>query len=313
MNSENLAVRGMLIVGLRRSGTTVFWNTFRKDISTCCFDEPFHPALWEGQILNSKGTWTELAKVWQKSGSIPVDGVMPIFPNEELSPLISPQQAQYFRLLFEQNTKVVVDAVRIWNKLPALTNGIPNLQVIHLVRSPISWVTAHLIPPDVVSWRRQVKNVYRRTSFFRRQGGYNNWHYQEIVEEALRSNHPIWRFSNLKVPELMQQPAYVKLLAFWWAVTKHTHKSLQKINGSRHMTTTLEDFSRNPKDIMDRVYAQAGWFEFGEDLSHVRSVRPGWRNQSEKWADVFSLLGIPLDFRFPESFNYEVLVDELSK
>ena len=35
----------LIIVGLRRSGTTIFWESLRQDHSLRCYDEPFNPLL----------------------------------------------------------------------------------------------------------------------------------------------------------------------------------------------------------------------------------------------------------------------------
>lgn len=304
--------KNILIVGLRRSGTTVFWETFRKDDHSLCFDEPFHPALWQGAVTNSKGTWPELAEIWNRTGSSPIKGALPIYPADELVQGASVEQKKYLGFLFDQSERVVVDSVRIWNKLPDLLQIKTPLLVIHLVRSPVSWVTAQMVPPYGLSWRRDVMNIYRRTAFFKRKRGYNNWHFEEIIEEALRQEHTLWKYCKADLARIKMQRAYVKLLAFWWSVTKHTHLSLQKLDYIQHVTVSLEEFSGCPEKVIDDIYSQAGWLQPRPTISHVKGVREGWKASDQAWVDAFSLLGVPHELLVSKNVKGKNLHEMLS-
>lgn len=284
---------GILIIGLRRSGTTIFWETFRRDNRTLCYDEPFHPALWEGVKENAKGTWPELGHLWQRLGSPPVEGAAPIFPLDELDRTVTFQQREYLNLLFQQKQFVVADVVRAWNKLPSLLLATPDILIVHLVRSPIGWVTAHLLPSGSGSWRFQLNNIFRRVSFFRRSGQFNNWHYEEIIKEGLRHDHAIFRRLTHDTKHISRQPAYKKLLAFWWAVVQQVDHDLRRLSGARFMTVTLEEFSIAPGSVMERVYSRARWPTLSLDYEHVRSVNPGWQLGSARWGEAFEWAGIP--------------------
>lgn len=306
-------VRGILISGLRRSGSTILWETFRRDHRNLCFDEPFHPLLWEGMRENVKGTWPELSDLWRRFGGSPVAGAAPISPIDELDPQVSSQQREYLSLLFQQKHAVVVDEVRAWNKLPSLLVSAPDILVIHLVRSPRAWVSAQLLPSGSASWRRRLSNTYRRASFFRRSGQFDNWHYEEIIEEALRRNHPVFRYSSHDAEDIMRQPAHRKLLTFWWTAVQRVNEDLLQNLGIRFMTVTLEEFSKQAGRVIERVYSHARWPTPSVDYDHVTSVNPGWQPNSKRWSEAFEWVGIPKEFMDSETFTGQGLERTLNE
>lgn len=298
-----IPLRGVLIAALRRSGSTILWETFRRDNRNVCFDEPFHPALWEGARKNAKGTWPELSDLWGRLGGPPVEGAGPIRPIDELERSVTLQQRAYFRLLFNQSNSVVVDEVRGWNKLPGLLEAVPDILVIHLVRSPIGWVTAHLLPSGGEFWRRQLSNIYRRSSFFFRNRQFNNWQYEEIIEQALRQHHPVFRRVPQDTKHISRQPAYKKLLAFWWAAVQQVDRDLRQSSGMQFITVTLEEFSMEPDRIIKQAYSRAGWPTPLLNCEHVKSVNSGWKPSSEKWSDAFEWAGVPIEFVNSDNFT----------
>ena len=287
--------RKILIVGLRRSGTTILWETFRRDRRNLCFDEPFHPSLWAGALENAKGTWLEMADLWRNHGGCPIPGADPIFPLEELGFSASTQQREYMAFLFRQDSAVAIDVVRPWNRLSNLLGEMPPILVIHLVRSPVSWVTSHLIPSGAESWRRKLSNKYRRRCFFSRSGYFNNWHYQEIIAEALRIQHPVFSFVRLTAGEIREQPAYIKLLAFWWGVVNTVEQQLYHRTDNNSIISTLEEFSQRPDLVIRAAYERANWSYPDMEYDHIRAVRPGWQEESPKWRCAFERLGIPTE------------------
>ncbi|AGA89818.1 hypothetical protein Thimo_0996 [Thioflavicoccus mobilis 8321] len=288
----------ILISGLRRSGTTVFWETFRRDPRCRCFDEPFHPDLWQGARENSKGTWTELAEVWSSDGDIFKACSQPIGPLDELHPGLTAGQTRYLRDLFAKAGPVVADCVRTWSKVEALAEVLESTLIIHLVRHPKSWVTAQLLPSSSnPGWRRRVTNLYRRQSFFSRPRVFNNWHYEQIIEHACRQSvegDRLWRSIEKTPLDVARQPAFRKLLAFWLAAVRRTETQLAQLPPERCMTITMEEFLAAPRLTFSHVYERCGWV-LPDDVmfEHVRSSRPAWDAASSLWVDGMRWAGIP--------------------
>ena len=184
--------RPLVIVGLRRSGTTALWEALRAHPNLTAFDEPFHPRLWQGAREGTKGTWADLTALWRTEPSELAPGASPIEPLDELDPTAEDAQRTYFSVLLGQNGgAVVVDVVRTWNKMAALATVEPAPHVVLLVRSPAPWMLSHLLPSGAGTWKKLIGDVLRRHTAFTRRGLYNNWQYQTIIEHALKTRHPL--------------------------------------------------------------------------------------------------------------------------
>ncbi len=289
-----MTCQAILITGLRRSGTTIVWETFRRDPRTLCFDEPFHPRLWQGARQNAKGTWDELGAFWDAVRPDVDSDLEPIKPLDELEAESSPAQIAYLRQLATQGDNVVIDVVRAWNRLPELLASDVSVHVVHLVRDPIGWVTAHLMPSGPGTWRKGIGDRYRRATAFRRRGFYNNWQYEEIINAALAQRHPVWTAAGITPEVLLRQPAYIKLAAFWWAANLTTHRRLAAWGGGPVTTITLGEFTADPARCVRTLLDRSGWDTLGpESPPDVQPLRPGIREDSTYWPEAFSQLGMP--------------------
>ena len=167
----------ILISGLKRSGTTVLWQTFRNDKSSLCLDEPFHPSLWQGRRLNAKGTLNELGALWKKIDFASRSELQPIVPLEEMNPTGTSAQSRYLAELSAQSERTVVDEVRIWNRLPEILSDSPQTLVIHLIRSPANWVTGQMKPNEHAKFG--LRDIFNSALFFHRKKNYNNLHMEK--------------------------------------------------------------------------------------------------------------------------------------
>jgi len=310
VNGIPRAVRAIVITGLRRSGTTVLWETFRRDPRIVGYDEPFHPQLWGGVRTNSKGTLDELAAYWNSGRAARFDGVTPIRPVDELVSRSSGGQIGYLDDLLNQGERVVVDLVRCWNRFPTLLNGRNDVLVVHLVRNPATWVSAHLLParPRLTA-RSILGSAYRRGTFFVRQRGYDNWSYEQIVDAALTGQHDMWRYVKRGGAQSEAAPAYIKLLAFWWAATQVAARGL---SGMPVAYVAMEEFVARPRETMRRLYAQAGWDISDSSSDHVRPTRDRWLPASIRWAEAFEEVGIPCELLEKGSFTTKRLMSAVN-
>jgi len=284
----------LVIHGVRRSGTTILWETFRSDPALRCYDEPFHPRLAAGARANHNGTWTEFATDIDRLPTKPA----PILSLQELETGATPDQMSWLAALAELHPRVVIDIVRGWNRLPDLHMGVDRGVGVHLIRSPASWVAAHLVPSAKPTIRRRVGNIYRRATFFTRKGAYNGYKYQQIIEAGLAANHPVFRYVRPTVEELSRAPAYQRLLAFWWGANITLAKGLSRW-GQPVVTTTLEAFTADPLREVGRIAYAAGWRNLNVSTGQVQPVSSGFSVKNRQWATAVAWLGIPADLLGP--------------
>jgi hypothetical protein len=292
----------VIIVGLRRSGTTILWEMFRQDKTSTCFDEPLHPQLWCGKRENAKGTWAELGALWNDGVEANFSGLDPISPLDELEGQSSLAQQEYLAYLLDRRDQVVIDLVRVWNRLPDLLSAARPAVIIQIVRSPAAWATAHLLPSGSGRWRKPIQEVYRHCSFFSRYGFFDKWHYESIINMALELRHPVWSHGRMSKADLSDAPAFLRLLAFWWASNRRMRQSLCDYTKGPVRLVTLEDFVRRPKAVIEETYRLAGWQSPSLNFDRVRPVRDGWHSKSRLWREAYELAGIPRKFLPGNSF-----------
>lgn len=285
-------MRNILIVGLRRSGTTILWETLSQNPEYTGYDEPFHPRLWSGVRENDKGTWDTLGEFWEKHGGPPVAGLLPITPLDEIDSRLSDSQKYYLKLL--QKDLSVIDSVRVWSKLSHLVEDDGKTLIVHLVRSPIGWATAHIVPPDHISIKRRVANHFRRALFFHRSGGFNFWHYEEIYEHMVATGSFARRNESYITESAYIKPAYIKLLKLWWEATKRLHEDARRFRCNPVLTVTLEQFSNSPNETLGLIATAAGSSSRELDASNVSGVRLGHRPNDKRWEAAFLKAGVPI-------------------
>jgi hypothetical protein len=293
VNGKSLHV---IIHGLRRSGTTILWETLRSAAHLRCYDEPFHPKLAAGARANHKGTWTEFASLLTNHSLKPV----PILPEDELLSESSPEQIGWLGALCNTAHPCVIDIVRGWNRAPGLHGACGPVLSVHLLRDPATWVAAHLLPTGAMTVRRRVAQVYRQTTFFSRRGFYDNYQYQTIIETALAQEHPVFGHVVLSCTALRREPAYIKLLAFWWGANQVLAQRLRASN-SPSLTVTLPAFSRQPQIEIDRIARAAGWDALKVSTDAVRvgdrtfgETAPHWRRAARRLGLPEALFGEPM-------------------
>jgi len=294
----------VIIHGLRRSGTTILWETLRQAPYLRCYDEPFHPRLAAGARSNHKGTWTEFAAILDSRPLNPV----PILPEEELLERSSPEQIAWLGALCETGTPCAIDIVRGWNRAPALHAACGPVLSVHLLRDPGAWVAAHMLPSGPMTVRRRIAGLYRRASFFSRRGFYDNYQYQTIIDAALVQDHPVFAHVTLSCAALRREPAFVKLLAFWWGANQLLAGRLRE-SGLPWLCTTLPAFSLRPREELDRIARAAGWEPLTVAVDAVRVGPPAFGETAPQWRRAARRLGLPEAlFAAPEE-RHAALID----
>jgi tetratricopeptide (TPR) repeat protein len=258
--------RNVFIIGLRRSGTTIFWETFRQDKRFMCFDEPFRPHLLQHVSQGEddhKSTMTEyLAK-----REIILNHWSPILPYQEILSKFVAHQLTYMKALLGTGDNVCIDFVRCHSKIGELRKLDPDALIIHLVRDPRAFVTSHLKP-----YGKWVSNELPE-KFFEYRGWFDYWQYQTIC--------------NLMG---FREAAHLALLQLWKAFSDIAE-------GQRpDVTLQFEDFATNSKDTMQSLYEILNLDYPDFDFSSIHAPNAPFKPDSPLWILAMQKAAVPARF-----------------
>jgi hypothetical protein len=284
--------RPIVVLGLRRSGTTIFWRTFRRDARLLCFDEPFNPRLSSVGEVDPKGTWGEFLRLRQGSPEFERRRA-PIEPAEELEDGLTAVQSSYLDWLLDQRDAVLCDLVRCSFKVEALHEVAPSAVLVHLHRSPEAFASSHLLPSGG-AWRRRLLNrIWRRPSFWHRRRDYNRWRIEELIGRDSSTAFGRRLARHGYDPKIVYaQPAVARLLAYWTIGFEATEHAGRKLYGDRFVSLRFEDFCRDPHAVVTRVYDAAGLAAPDALYDHLRPATGPFRPQDGRWDKFFARMGM---------------------
>jgi hypothetical protein len=284
----------IFVVGLRRSGTTIFWETLRQDERFRCYDEPFNPKLALLPQPHPKQTWDEFIDLYNGDPQQFKAHFSPIRPEDEPSEQLDATQCDYLRWLIETAPRTLFDFTRCHFKLRELRDVAPDGVLVHLYRDPRAVASSHLLPSGQGSFRRQIADAYRKVSFFRRRGHYNGWQFQQIIEHA--ADEPLahhFRAARLDPVDILTLPAAGKLMAYWKACFDYVERWGPSCFGERFVSMSFERFSRSPCQELHRVYQAATLPPPATlDISRIKPAKPGYRSSDPRWQILSSRIGI---------------------
>ena len=286
----------VMILGLRRSGTTIFWRQFRRDARLVCYDEPFNPKLAQIPAEHVKRVYAEFIRLYEHDPAGPGrawgERFAPIAPAEEPTPGLSEAQAAYLRWLFETGEHTVTDVTRCFFKMEALAGVAPGAVCVYLRRDPCGVASSHLLPShDVKTLRNRLGRRYRALTFFTRRDGFDNWQFERIMREPAFDEH--LRFAGLDPGRVRTWPAVGKLLAYWKAHDARVAHDGPRVFGERFLTVRFEDFCRDPRGELARVYDAGGLpMPDGFDASGVRPSAAPHREHDRRWRAWLAEAGV---------------------
>ena len=285
----------LIIVGLRRSGTTIFWQTVRQDARLLCFDEPFNPhlrVLPETIGLKHPEEFVRLVRgdareFWGR--------YRPIRFSEELRDGLEPAQADYLRWLGAQGEDVVIDVTRCHFKLASLRELAPEATLVHLYRPPASHASSHLLP-SAPGLRGRVKRSLNRYRFWTRTHGYNGWSFESIIGQSPGSAFGRrLQQAGFDAAEVYSWPALGRLLAYWRVAYQQVEREGRALFGDRFVSQSFDGFCREPRASMQRIYATMGLEMPDLDVSRVHPPNGPHHDGSPRWRRYERLLEIPGD------------------
>jgi hypothetical protein len=284
----------IFILGLRRSGTTIFWESFRSDPRLRCFNEPWNPVLRELPVEIPNRSRREFIELFRQDPRAFWRHFAPIELIEELQEDLSDRQVAYLRYLIDPFDAICIDETRCHFRLGALREAVPDATIVHLFRAPAAFATSHLIPTGSGGFRAgRLVRARGRMSFFSRDGRFNNWGMEELI-----GRHPESLFG-LRLHEIGLDPAAVqalpaagRLLAFWRLAFETVERDGPRLFGDRFLSVSFEGFCRTPREVVERVYAAAGMHAPPLDLTRIKPANRAYRAGDPRWHRLFEQVGL---------------------
>ncbi len=292
--------RRIWILGLFHSGTTIFWDAFRRDSRFLCFDEPLSENVgMHFPKNNSKNTLTEYMSLFRRDPRYFWDIYQPIYPYQELDSDFTTEQERYVRMLFDQAQDMVVDETRMHLHLPAIFGVTPEAFVVHLYRRASAFVTSHLRP----SLARKIKlgfliknrlgNEYRKRVFWSR-----NDIPPGMARNVLIGQHQHSKFGLMLADKgydserIMASSAVVRLLAYWHYHYHYLEREGPRVFGDRFCSMPYETFANEPLSTMRRLYE---WIDMplpdNVSYAQVHAPKSPFRPHDRRWQEAARIAG----------------------
>jgi hypothetical protein len=286
----------LIIVGLRRSGTTIFWETFRQDRRLRCYDEPFNPLLLAltGSQLGMIKHPEEFQELLRAEPVAFWERFAPIDPSSELHGQLSDRQVAYLRHLAETGEHVILDTTRCLFKLQALKQQAAQAVLVHLYRPPAANATSHMLPTSANRARTKVRRFLNTRDFWTRNDRYDYWMFERLVGDSPHSlfAHRL-REIGLDAQRVYSLPAVGKLLAFWRVHYERAERDGKRLFGERFISQNFDEFTRDPAASMQRIYDAMELKMPPLDFSRIRPAKAPFDADSPKWSEYAKLLELP--------------------
>lgn len=283
----------LIIAGLRRSGTTIFWRTFRQDERLLCYDEPFNPNLHVLPAKTGLKAPEEFVRLVEHDALRFWEHFSPIHFSDELRQGFSDRQKEYLRFLAATGERVVIDVTRCQFKIAALAEVAPDAVLVHLFRPPESHVSSHLLPSSE-GWRGRLKRTLSHRGFWTRSDNYNGWSFESIIG---RSPHSLFahrlREIGLSPVQVYGLPAVGRLLAYWKLAYERVEREGAQCFGQRFVSQSFDEFCRAPHDVVRRVYSVLGLSVPDLDFRSIHAAHEPYEPSSPHWQRYREMLGLP--------------------
>lgn len=284
----------LIVLGLRRSGTTIFVQTFRQDPGLVVYDEPFNP--WLHELPERSGH--KLPEEFQRQLARDPRGFWarfaPIHLSEELRPGLSDTQREWLRYLGDSADDAVFDVTRCCFKLEALRELAPDSTLVYLWRPPQANASSHMIPSGR-GLRARARTAARRRDFWTRTEGYDGWSFESIVGRSPRNSRFALALEDAGMdPEaIFALPAVGRLLAYWRLCWERATADGARLWGERFVVQSFDAFCRDPGPAFARIYAAMGRALPELDFSRVHPPNRAHDADSPRWGELLRAVGMP--------------------
>jgi len=271
--------RHIVILALRRSGTTAFWRLLRQHPQHVCFDEPLSPLLAGLPRNNAKRTWDEFIALRARDPRAWTARYAPLPRAAELDGTLSHRHVAYLRYLATPGP-LVIDETRATGKLAALRAALGPAVFVHLHRHPVAFASSHMIASQNMKFMRQT--LYK-TMFFRRRKHFNAWGMEDFFTPPLRARTAAeLAAQGVVIPEA-RAPAVHKLLALWLAAYRRLERDGRRLAAGSFQSLAFEDLCAAPQRHLAALCHAAGRDPYRFDAARLRAAAPGHRPEDPRW------------------------------
>lgn len=281
-------MKHIVIVGLRRSGTTIFWQTLSQNPHFTGFDEPFSPLITPNPKPHKKGTRESLIALHAAAPTRFENYYAPIQRSQEFDSDLTPRQARYLSYLFGVGP-TVIDTTRCITKLRALAELDEEFLLVHLFRRASQFVESHLMPSDHFDFL-SIRKIYRQKRLFKMNTGFNRWGMEDLLSEPLL-NLTRAQARTVGVRLNPDAPACEKLLALWLMAKRLVSRDGGLYHRDSFQEISFEKFCHSPMETLSTVSELADGSYFQYDLSDIQtgSLRQGEPNSM--WYELAERVG----------------------
>jgi len=286
----------LIIVGLRRSGTTIFWESLRQDGRLRSYDEPFNPLLQSltGDLLDTIKHPEEFQDLMRGDPLGFWERFAPIDLSSELHGRFSDRQRDYLSYLAGTGENVILDTTRCMFKLQALKQHAPDAVVVHLYRPAAANATSHMLPTSAHSARTKLRRFINTRDFWTRSDRFDYWMFERLVGNSPRSLFAQrLRETGLDPETVYAMPAVGKLLAFWRVNYERAERDGKQNFGERFISQNFNEFTRDPAAAMNRIYDAMGLEMPQLDFRRIRPAKAPYEADSPNWTEYANSLGLP--------------------
>lgn len=279
--SEETASHNIIILALRRSGTTTLWRLFRQNPVFTCFDEPFSRLLHQLPKEHKKGVRKEFIDLYNENSALFHKIYAPILRQEETSKGMNEKQKHYLHFLLKK-VPLVLDVTRCHGKISDLHSEMPDAVFVHLYRRPASFVTSHLLPSDQKDILG-LRSYWNRHVFFSKKKRFNRWGMEELLRKPYaKITRKLIATEGVQLsPE--NSSAVRLLLSHWLGCYRLAERKGTQFFGPRFLSVCFEEFCANPKKILTNIYKLAAAKSFDTDFSIIRKPSVPFQIEDPCW------------------------------
>ena len=246
----------LLLLGLRRSGTTILYDALREDPGLRCFYEP----LREQDVTEGGGSGARSGDAFAETRALreayrdahhpglPIEEFNwggPRSPELELESDLPPHCVGLLEHLLGLADDVAIKETRLHHKLGALARIAPEAGLIHLVRDPRAVASSMLL-----GRKRRLDLYPDADAFFTARTKRRLWSSRAISEALIARG--------LAAGALRKPPDFIHPLVVWKAAFEAAHADGQRLFSDRYLLVRLEDLRRGPADELQRIYSATG-------------------------------------------------------